>query len=295
MSDGAETDVTVVIPFGGDDDLLAAQLAAVDASATRAARLEGLTAEIVVSANLAPVGVSRIVPGDLRTPTRVVDSSDRRGAPHARNVGAKLARGRLLLFCDSDDVVDPDWVTVMARMLNEHDVVAGGHDLHALNPQAGATRRNASSGPSRPYRWLPCGPSSNLAISRKLFVDIGGFDETFKTSEDLDLCWRAQYAGGVFGWVEEPLVQYRWRDDLRAHMRQTYRWGRDSGDIVRKHRPYGLKPSLGAGVRDLAGAVVRVGVFVLVPSRRWNAAGSVARTWGRLVATARERVWTLGG
>ena len=294
-SDAESVDVSVVIPFGGGDDLLAQQLAAVDASIAQAWSAAGVRSEIIVSANsrLADSGQSAF-PG-TRSPLRVIDSTDRRGAPHARNVGVAQARGALILFCDSDDLVDEQWVTAMVEQLRSHDVVAGGHELRSLNPRAAAPLRTPSTGPSHPYHWLPCGPSSNLAISRELFTRIGGFDEDLRTSEDLDLCWRAQYAGGSFGWVETPLVRYRWRDTLSGHMRQTYRWGRDSADIVRKHRPYGLKPSIAGGLADVAGAIPRVGMLLFLPSRRWNAAGHVARTWGRIAATVREGVWAVGG
>ena len=38
---------------------------------------------------------------------RIVDASSVRGPAHARNSGASVARGDLLLFCDADDVADP--------------------------------------------------------------------------------------------------------------------------------------------------------------------------------------------
>jgi cellulose synthase/poly-beta-1,6-N-acetylglucosamine synthase-like glycosyltransferase len=141
---------------------------------------------------------------------------------------------------------------------------------------------------------LPCGASANLAARRERFESVGGFDESLRTNEDADLCWRVQYAGGSFGWIEDAVVRYRWRSTLASHARQTYRWGRDTGALVRAHRAHGLRPSISAGLRELVGALVRVPVFVFVPARRWNAAGSIARTWGRTVASVRERVWTLG-
>lgn len=63
----------------------------------------------------------------------IVDSSDRRGAAHARNVGATVARGEVLLFCDADDEVAPGWMTAMAKALSKYDFVASYVDLEKLN------------------------------------------------------------------------------------------------------------------------------------------------------------------
>jgi hypothetical protein len=64
---------------------------------------------------------------------RVEDASDRRGINHARNVGARAARGDFLAFCDADDVVTPGWLAAMAEAARHGHVVAGAIDLDALN------------------------------------------------------------------------------------------------------------------------------------------------------------------
>ena len=56
---------------------------------------------------------------------RVVDASARRGAGHARNVGARAARGDYLLFVDADDVVQPGWLASMAEAAGRHPLIAG--------------------------------------------------------------------------------------------------------------------------------------------------------------------------
>ena len=55
---------------------------------------------------------------------RLVDSSDRPGASHARNVGARAATAPALAFCDADDEVGPGWVAAMGNALVRHDFVA---------------------------------------------------------------------------------------------------------------------------------------------------------------------------
>src|SRR3989337_1593891 len=56
---------------------------------------------------------------------RIVDASDRRGQPHALNVGAAAAKGEALAFCDAGRAVAPGWVAAMGDALAEFDFVAG--------------------------------------------------------------------------------------------------------------------------------------------------------------------------
>lgn len=60
---------------------------------------------------------------------KIVDASKKRGAAHARNVGARVAQSEALAFCDADDEVAPGWVAAMGEALSEYDLV-GGRDEH---------------------------------------------------------------------------------------------------------------------------------------------------------------------
>ena len=64
-------------------------------------------------------------------PLRVVDASQRAGASHARNMGAVQAMGDVLIFCDGDDLVEPDWVASHLYVQNLYSpVIASGSLLH---------------------------------------------------------------------------------------------------------------------------------------------------------------------
>jgi glycosyltransferase involved in cell wall biosynthesis len=64
---------------------------------------------------------------------RVIDASDKKGGAHARNLGASVAKGEALAFCDADDEVAPGWVAAMGEALSKYDFVAGRNQHWKLN------------------------------------------------------------------------------------------------------------------------------------------------------------------
>jgi GT2 family glycosyltransferase len=113
-----------------------------------------------------------------------------------RNRGARATIGATLAFVDADHVIDRGWIRAAVRALAADRVAAAGAD-YATPPNAtwvqrqyGAMRR----APEHPIDadWLGAG---SLAVRRGTFQEIGGFDASLETCEDVDLCQRLQQAG----------------------------------------------------------------------------------------------------
>lgn len=138
----------------------------------------------------------------------------RRGAAAARNSGARLAKGDLLLFCDDDVIVEPPHLRLHleARASQGDALVNGVSEFRAeLRSALERTsfgryrleleRRFETEADGRPLggeRFETAFLSArNLGIRRELFWEIGGFDETFPYAgaEDQDLSLRARSAG----------------------------------------------------------------------------------------------------
>jgi GT2 family glycosyltransferase len=133
---------------------------------------------------------------------RTVALPERRGPAHARNVGARLARGEILFFVDADVIVHRDALARLAEAFAESPspaAVFGSYDdnpaaqnllsqyrnlLHHYVHQTGA--REAST------FWAGCG-----AVRREAFFSVGGFDEHYRQAsiEDIELGYRLKAAG----------------------------------------------------------------------------------------------------
>jgi glycosyltransferase involved in cell wall biosynthesis len=218
---------------------------------------------------------------------RLINASERHGAPSARNIGVQEANGDLLAFCDADDVVLPGWLEACVAALRRADVVAGYFDFWSLN---GAPQRSPVPAAIRQLGFLPAGLGANLAVRRDAFDRVFGFNEEPLPGEDIDLCWRLQLQGFRFATAPHAVVAKRERSDFRLVMRQGYSYGRCGPMLFRRYRRAGAH-------RDLGGAIKAWGwvAYSLPRLRRPKARSEWARIVGmrvgRLRGSLEERVF----
>ena len=110
---------------------------------------------------------------------RVVYALDRTGCSHARNVGARAARGDFLAICDADDVVEPRWLEAMVEAGRRCDIVGGRLDQISLNSPLARSWR-----PSLPedhlqvaFGFLPYAVGGNCGIRVEVLRALGGWRE----------------------------------------------------------------------------------------------------------------------
>lgn len=84
--------------------------------------------ELLVVDNASPVPVAVAVVQQAHPGARVIPES-RLGLTQARLAGIAAARGRILVFVDDDNLLDPDYLTEAARLLEQHPEVAAAGGL----------------------------------------------------------------------------------------------------------------------------------------------------------------------
>jgi GT2 family glycosyltransferase len=154
------------------------------------------------------------------------------GPAAARNAGAKRARGEFLAFMDDDCTPSPDWLQKLANRFAEiPDHAIGGQTLNPLpeNPYSTASQNLLNAG----YAYHNPTPgqasffaSSNLTVPAAHFHSIGGFDITFKISEDRDFCDRWQHHGFQMTYAPEILIYHSHPLNFRAFWRRHFNYGR---------------------------------------------------------------------
>ncbi|HAM20965.1 MAG TPA: hypothetical protein DCQ04_01590 [Actinobacteria bacterium] len=225
--------VAVVIPVGRVDGIL-------DEQVRRVLAQQCLTlCEVVLSMNTSVASdqaMARTLVADLGDARlRLVDSSDSRGAAHARNVGFRATAATHVAFCDADDLVHEDWLAPLVRGLDHHDAVSG--HLVDVFPDGKTPSWHPAATPGGLPRFLgkPYLLSGNLAIRRSAFESVGGFDETLTRCEDIALSWSLLRAGFAIGYVDDAIIDYRHRAGLGDMLHQHYLYGRGMTEVLRTH------------------------------------------------------------
>jgi GT2 family glycosyltransferase len=171
---------------------------------------------------------------------RWVDASARRGAAHARNVGAAAARGRAIAFCDADDQVGSDWLSAIGKGLDRYPFVAARIDIAKLNPpEIAQTIKNPQHAGLQRVEYPPHlshASGSSLGIRRTAHEAIGGFDEQLPYLEDTDYCFRAQLQGIPLKFLPEAVVHYRLRARQQALFNQARHWGQYNVLMYKRYR-----------------------------------------------------------
>jgi glycosyltransferase involved in cell wall biosynthesis len=284
--------VSVVIPARDAASTLPLQLAALAAQS-----FEG-TWEVIVVDNGSTDGTSALVEAwSERVPELRCISVSAIGASHARNAGARCARGDLLLFCEADDAVAPDWIAAMVQAARRFDVVAGSLEYDTLSPPE-APRPHAHATLEAPRIFgIDYAISANLGCTRAVFDTIGGFDESFGVGgDDVDFSWRAQRAGFSLGFSTDAIVHYRLRGPLLAFACQQYRYSKGDAHLYAKHLPLGDLPPRPFRLQAKAVLgdvydVVRLLPGVTARQGRWALAHRLARLIGGLAGAFRWGVF----
>jgi glycosyltransferase involved in cell wall biosynthesis len=196
----AHARVSVVIPHLDDLTNLAAAVAAV-----RKQTLDPSRYEIIIADNGSRCGldaVRRAAPGAVVVPV------PERGAGPARNGGARVARGDVLAFTDSDCRPHVDWLERGLQALGASDVVGGGIDVGvedrtAMTPSEAFEALFAFD--NRDYvERLGFSVTANLMVRKSTFEQVGPFRS--EVSEDVEWCRRATARGARLAYAHEARV-----------------------------------------------------------------------------------------
>ncbi len=160
------------------------------------------------------------------------------GSYSARNEGVKKARGEILAFIDSDCFPDAAWISkgveyLMQRNLN---VIIGGEV--EMVPSAKKT-------PTEIYQLMTgFGQKENIEInfftatanmmcSKRIFEEIGPFNQNLLSGGDREWCWRARSTGILILYCRDVIVYTEPRRKLSQAITQARRVASGRRDLIK--------------------------------------------------------------
>ena len=153
------------------------------------------------------------------------------GPAAARNGAAQQASGKYLAFTDDDCRPATNWLQALENCFTATpDRIVGGRTVNALadNPYSttsqniismGYAHYNAISDQARFFA------SNNMVVPADRFRELGGFDQSFTTSEDRELCDRWLHQGYQMTYAPEVVIYHAHPMTLRSFWKQHFSYG----------------------------------------------------------------------
>lgn len=178
-------------------------------------------------------------------------------AAAGRNIGIEHSKGDYIAFIDGDAIAEKNWLKQITKAFEDSDAIGvGGPDslpeksnkmarmigYVMTSPVARGGKLNPSTQHSmmEGKQYVEHIPTCNLCLKRKVFDDVGLFDETFVKGQDLELNYRIVNAGYKLQYFPKIRVVHHRKQRVMDFAKQIYKWAKAKVAIIKKHGFHGL-------------------------------------------------------
>lgn len=249
-------DVTVVIPVRDNACGLRRLVTA----------LRGLRIVVVDDGSSTPVGSEDFA--GAHPEVEILRHGQSRGPAAARNTGLSACKTDYVAFLDSDVVPRRGWLEALLGHFCDPTValvaprIVGLAQNDDLVARYEAVRSSLDLGqreaPVIPYTTVSYVPSAAIICRASALRDINGFDETMRSGEDVDLCWRLVEAGARLRYEPIAQVAHDHRTELRDWLTRKAFYGGSAAPLSVRH-PDKIAPMMISGWALTAWILMAVG------------------------------------
>lgn len=147
------------------------------------------------------------------------------GFAGGNNLGAKIAKGKYVVFLNNDTEVCSDWLTELVKVMESDPSIgaaqsklllfdkktfdSSGDMVTVFGESFCRGKFEKDEGQYNKVEEVFAARGATMIVRRDLFCEVGGFDEKFfLTCEDTDLSWRMRLAGSKIFYVPTSVVYH---------------------------------------------------------------------------------------
>ena len=233
MSGPSHRDVTVVVPVRNNTSGLHRLVSA----------LRGLRVVIVDDGSATPVAAADFAL--MHCDVHVLRHPRSKGPAAARNTGLAACDTDFVAFLDSDVVPRRGWLEALLGHFCDPAVALVAPRIVALHPSDSVVARYEAvrssldlglrEAPVVPYGTVSYVPSAAIICRRSTLLELGGFDESLISGEDVDLCWRLNEAGARLRYEPIATVAHDHRTELRKWFLRKSFYGGSAAPLAIRH------------------------------------------------------------
>lgn len=233
LSGPSHRDVTVVIPVRDNPSGLTRLVAS----------LRGLRVVIVDDGSVTPVAEADFE--GMHCDVRILRNPRSKGPAAARNAGMRACGTDFVAFLDSDVVPRRGWLEALLGHFCDPAValvaprIVALHRSDSVVARYEAVRSSLDLGlreaPVVPFGTVSYVPSAAIVCRRRTIIDLGGFDESLQSGEDVDLCWRLNEAGARLRYEPVATVAHDHRTELRKWFARKSFYGESAAPLAIRH------------------------------------------------------------
>ncbi|HET7668186.1 MAG TPA: mycofactocin biosynthesis glycosyltransferase MftF [Mycobacterium sp.] len=205
--------------------------------------LRGMRVVVVDDGSATPVQHSDFA--DMHSDIQVIRHARSKGPAAARNTGLTACSTDFVAFLDSDVVPRRGWLEALLGHFCDPAValvaprIVGLRRADNLVARYEAVRSSLDLGlreaPVVPFGTVSYVPSAAIICRRSVIKELGGFDETLKCGEDVDLCWRFIEAGARLRYEPIALVAHDHRTKVREWFARRSFYGESAAPLSVRH------------------------------------------------------------
>lgn len=168
-----------------------------------------------------------------------------KGPAAARNTGLAACETDFVAFLDSDVVPRRGWLeALLGHFCDPAVALVAPRIVNLAQPDSTLARYEAvrssldlgqREAPVVPYGTVSYVPSAAIICRRSTMLEVGGFDETMTSGEDVDLCWRFIEAGARLRYEPIAMVAHEHRTRLREWFGRKAFYGESAAPLSVRH------------------------------------------------------------